>query len=69
MKQTRDGLCRILNLEEEKYSEMLRKGGNVILTQMKKIYKLSEEIPDDILFTLNDSHGIPPDMVINLAMK
>ena len=69
MKQTRDGLCRILNLEEEKYSEMLRKGGNVILTQMKKIDKSSEEIPDDILFTLNDSHGIPPDMVINLAMK
>ena len=36
MKQTRDGLCRILNLEEEKYSEMLRKGSNAILTQMKK---------------------------------
>tara|TARA_B000000565_G_C23774641_1_gene373587 strand:+ start:29 stop:1789 length:1761 start_codon:yes stop_codon:yes gene_type:complete len=69
MKQTRDGLCRILNLEEEKYSEMIRKGSNVILTQMKKIDKSSENIPDETLFTLNDSHGIPPDMVITLAIK
>ena len=52
-----------------KYSEMIRKGSNVILTQMKKIDKSSENIPDETLFTLNDSHGIPPDMVITLAIK
>ena len=67
MKQTKDGLCKILDLEEQKYIEMLRKGGNVILTQLRTLDKSSESIDDDILFTLNDSHGIPPDMVISLA--
>ena len=69
MKQTRDGLCTILDLEEQKYAEMLRKGGNVILTQLRNLNKSSESIDDEILFTLNDSHGIPPDMVISLAKE
>ena len=69
MKQTKDGLCTILDLEEQKYAEMLRKGGNVILTQLRNLNKSSESIDDEILFTLNDSHGIPPDMVISLAKE
>ena len=69
MKQTRDGLCTILDLEEQKYAEMVRKGGNVILTQLRNLNKSSQSIDDEILFTLNDSHGIPPDMVISLAKE
>jgi len=67
MKQTIDGLSKILELEEKKYIEMIRKGGNVVLTQLKSIDKSSANIPDNVLFTLNDSHGIPPDMVVSLA--
>ena len=69
MKQTRDGLCKILDLEEQKYIEMLRKGGNVILTQLRDLDKSSKSIDDEVLFTLNDSHGIAPDMVISLAKQ
>ena len=48
---------------------MVRKGGNVILTQLRNLNKSSQSIDDEILFTLNDSHGIPPDMVISLAKE
>ncbi len=66
-KQTRDGLLTILALEEERYIEMLRKGTNVIQTQLKSLPKEATEIPDGHLFTMNDSHGLAPDMVITLA--
>ena len=66
-KQTREGLLTILELEEERYVEMLRKGTNVIQTQLKSLAKDATEIPDEHLFTMNDSHGLAPDMVITLA--
>lgn len=66
-KQTRDGLLTILALEEERYVEMLRKGTNVIQTQLKSLSKNAAEIPDELLFTMNDSHGLAPDMAITLA--
>lgn len=68
-KQTEEGLLAILALEEERYAEMLRKGSNVIQTQLKSLPKDSEFIPDDHLFTMNDSHGLAPDMVVTLARK
>ena len=62
----KDGLLTILALEE-RYAEMLRKGSNVIQTQLKSVPKASETIPDEHLFTMNDSHGLAPDMAITLA--
>ena len=67
MKQTHDGLLGILELEESRYGEMLRKGGNVINTQLKHLAKNADRIPDEILFNMNDSHGLAPDMAVNLA--
>ena len=69
MKQTKSGLLTIMNLEEERYSEVLRKGSNLINQSMKSIDKEAEQLPDDLLFQLNDSHGLPPDMVINMAQS
>ena len=69
MKQTYDGLLGILELEEARYGEMLRKGGNVINTQLKQLPKDAERIPDEILFNMNDSHGLAPDMAVSLAKK
>ena len=67
MKQTQDGLVTILKGEEERYDEMLRKGNQVVKTAIKDISKSATELPDGILFTINDSHGISPDLVINIA--
>ena len=69
MKQTNAGLLGILELEEARYGEMLRKGGNVINTQLKQLPKDAERIPDETLFNMNDSHGLAPDMAVNLARK
>ena len=68
-KQTKEGLLTILALEEERYAEMLRKGTNVIQTQLKSLPKESDSIPDEQLFTMNDSHGLAPDMAITLARQ
>ena len=67
MKQTQEGLVTILKGEEERYDEMLRKGNQVVKTAIKDISKSATELPDGILFTINDSHGISPDLVINIA--
>ncbi|MCH1539951.1 MAG: alanine--tRNA ligase [Candidatus Poseidonia sp.] len=66
-KQTVEGLLTILRLEEERYEEMLRKGKTVIQTQLKLLPKDATSIPDSALFTMNDSHGLAPDMAITLA--
>ena len=55
MKQTRDGLLTIMDLEEERYTEVLRKGANLINQSLKSIDKAAEQLPDDLLFQLNDS--------------
>ena len=46
---------------------MLRKGSQVVKTAIKDIPKESSELPDNILFTINDSHGIAPDLAVNIA--
>ena len=67
MKQTLDGIITIMSLEEERYGEVLRKGTNLIQQSLKSIAQDAEQLPDELLFQLNDSHGLPPDMVINMA--
>ena len=67
MKQTEEGLISILRGEEDRYNEMLRKGSQVVKTAIKDIPKESSELPDNILFTINDSHGIAPDLAVNIA--
>ena len=69
MKQTKDGLLTIMSLEEERYREVLRKGSNLINQSLKSIDADAEQLPDELLFQLNDSHGLPPDMVISMAQK
>ena len=69
MKQTHDGIATICRLEEDKYAEMLRKGEQVIKTMLNSIDKSATVIADELLFSLNDSHGIAPEMAISLARK
>ena len=65
MKQTRQGILTILDGEEKRYQEMLRKGEQVVKTQLKDIAADTSQIPDEILFNLNDSHGLAPDMAVS----
>ena len=67
MKQSISGLMEILELEEMRYKEMLRKGSNVVESMLSDLSSELEEVPDEILFTLNDSHGMAPALVISLA--
>ena len=59
MKQTKDGLLTIMSLEEERYREVLRKGSNLINQSLKSVDINAEQLPDELLFQLNDSHGLP----------
>jgi len=67
MKQTRAGLMHILELEESKYSEMLRKGENIVKGMLKEVPSNASEVSDEILFTLSDTHGMAPALVISVA--
>ena len=62
-------LLTIMSLEEERYREVLRKGSNLINQSLKSIETDAEQLPDELLFQLNDSHGLPPDMVISMARR
>ena len=69
MKQTISGMLTILNGEEERYNEMLRKGVQVVKTSIKDVPSDASSLPDEVLFTINDSHGIAPDLVIDIAKE
>jgi alanyl-tRNA synthetase len=69
MTQTREGLLSILALEEERYTEMLRKGENVVRNMLREVDDAATELDDEILFTLNDTHGISPELVIQIARR
>ena len=48
---------------------MLRKGEQVIKTMLSDVDKGASKMADELLFSLNDSHGIAPEMAISLAQK
>ena len=66
-KQTKEGLLEILNLEEERYIETLRRGKNIVSAELKKHNKNVIELPDEFYYQLNDSHGIPPELAVQIA--
>ena len=51
MKQTAAGIATILDLEEAKYAEMLRKGEQVIKTMLANVPFNAAEIQDEVLFS------------------
>ena len=48
---------------------MLRKGEQVVKTQLKDLAPDASQIPDEILFNLNDSHGLAPDVAVSFAQR
>ena len=65
--QSLDGILTILELEEARYYEMLRKGEAAVRTALKDTPSDVAEVPDEILFRLAEERGLNPDMVVSIA--
>lgn len=67
--QTRQGILRILELEEARYHEMLRKGEAAVRTALAKVPAEADSAPDEVLFRLAEERGLQPDMVASIANR
>ena len=67
--QSEDGILKILELEEARYHEMLRKGRAAVQTALKTTPLDSRQINDKILFRLSEERGLNPDMVVSIAKE
>ena len=67
--QSKEGIMEILELEEARYHQMLRKGIAAVNTALKGIPKESEQVDDEILFRLSEERGLNPEMVISIASE
>ena len=65
--QSREGVLRILELEEVRYHEMLRKGEAAVRTALKSLPKDVSMAPDETLFRLAEERGLNPEMVVSIA--
>jgi len=67
--QSREGILTILQLEEARYHEMLRKGEAAVNTALAKLSKEASTVPDEVLFRLAEERGLQPDMVASIANR
>ena len=67
--QSTDGVLRILELEEARYYEMLRKGEAAVRTALKGLPKDASEVPDKTLFRLSEERGLNPEMTVSIARE
>ncbi len=65
--QNEKGILLLLELEESRYYEMLRKGQSAVKTALQNIPKSATEVPDSILFRLSEERGLNPDMVMEIS--
>ena len=67
--QSRDGILIILDLEEARYHEMLRKGEAAVRTAFRELPQDANNAPDEVLFRLAEERGLNPEMVVSIARK
>jgi alanyl-tRNA synthetase len=68
LKEMRNEIMEMLNAEEEKFKETIRKGESLvrrISAELKN--KNVDRFPSETLIELYDSHGLPPEIVRELA--
>ena len=58
--QSKEKIVEILELEEERYQQMLRKGIAAVNTALKGIPKESEQVDDEIIFRLSEEKRAKP---------
>ncbi len=63
LKKRKKQISEILDIETKKYKETLFKGENLV----KRILKDKKDIDENELIILYDTHGMPPDIVKNIA--
>lgn len=61
----KDQISEILDIETKRFSDTLLKGEGLI----KRILKEKQTIDSNALITLYDTHGMPPEIVQNIAKK
>jgi len=70
IKDNKDHILNITDLEEERYHTTLQKGRNLVkrsINTLKKDNKTS--FPEDMLINFYDSHGIPPETVEEISKE
>ena len=67
--QSTDKVLSILELEESRYYEMLRKGESAVRTALQNTPEDANEISDEILFRLAEERGLNPEMVVSIASR
>jgi len=65
LKKRKDQVSEILDIETRRFSDTLSKGEGLI----KRILKEKQTIDPHALIMLYDTHGMPPDVVQNIAQK
>lgn len=60
-------ITEILNLEEERYDETLSRGERLVKRTAEQYKKKHKSMPLDELISLYDTHGIPPEIVREVA--
>ena len=59
----------IVNRESEKYASTLERGTRIVQKIAKSYKAKSQRVPMSEIVTLYDSHGIPPEMIKDIAAK
>ncbi|MBN1861463.1 MAG: alanine--tRNA ligase [Candidatus Thermoplasmatota archaeon] len=65
LEKRKDQICEILDIETRRFSDTLSKGEGLI----KRILREKQTIDPSALIMLYDTHGMPPDVVQNIAQK
>lgn len=69
MKQTREGMLLILDLEEARYGEMMRKSDRLVRKALEGTPLDASSMEDDVLFELADVHGLQPEIAVGVAKE
>ncbi|AFN03057.1 alanine--tRNA ligase [Pyrococcus furiosus DSM 3638] len=69
-KEMEDIILEMIELEEKKYAETLRRGSDLVKREIAKLKKKgANEIPLEKLITFYESHGLTPEIVKEIAEK
>ncbi len=67
VEQNRDEICKLVDVEQEKYQETLTKGRGIVQRLESSEKGAAKKITEDDLIELYDSHGLNPEVVREFA--
>ncbi len=69
-KEMEDVILDIINVEEKRYQETLKRGSDLVKREIEKLKKKGiNEIPLDKLILFYESHGLTPEIVTEVAQR